>query len=83
MKSILECSTEERMKRALLAIESLASCFMDACHNEKTDKYKQFSDLYMIAHAATSKCRHNDWLEKIEECEKHAKEARLYDVEKM
>lgn len=78
MKPIIECNDEERMKRALYAIEALT--YMDWDDAEKLS-----SEVYMIAHAARSGCKnpHLDWLEKIEEIEEFAKKANFYNVKEV
>jgi hypothetical protein len=78
MKPIKECSREELLERALLAIEALTFTFDES-------NAEQFSqDIYMIAHAASSRCcTPAGWLEKIEEIEKTGKSEGVYDVEKI
>jgi hypothetical protein len=78
--SIKECSREERLERALLAIEGLTYCF-----DEGGITAEDFSaKTYMIAHVAPNKCGnpHEDWLLLIEEIEKSCKELNIYNVEK-
>lgn len=81
LKPILECSREERLERALLAIEAFGLMADD------TDPTPAniMSKIYCIAHAATGKCRnkHEDWLKMIEECEKAGVEGKIYNAEKI
>lgn len=76
LKPITECSREERLERALLAIE----CF--AMHH---DEDSEWGKVYMIAHSAVGRCGnpHTDWLPLIEECEKAGVEHKFYDAEKI
>lgn len=81
MKPITECSREERLERALLAIECLTWFFDESkCMTAEELSRK----VYYIAHTAPGKCGnpHVDWLQTIEEIEKAGKEANIYDVEK-
>lgn len=75
MKPIAECSREELLERAILAIESL----VHNCESDLEDK------IYTIAHVAHGRCSnpHKDWLKAIEECEAHGKRLLIYDVEKI
>jgi len=81
MKAICECTREERLERALMAIEALTYMF-----DEGGIDAKQFSsDAYMIAHSSPGRCGnpHEDWLKKIEQIEASAKSMNLYDPEKV
>lgn len=77
MTPILDAPADERMKRALLAIEALAG--------ESPDAGSLMGRIYMIAHAAVGKCKapHANWLLLIEECEHHGKKANIYDVDEV
>lgn len=75
LKSIKECSREERLERALLAIEIFAM-------NNQTGNNGDWDKVYMIAHTASGRCcSQPGWIEMIEECEVSGKELKLYDVE--
>lgn len=77
LQSIFECSREERLERALMAIQTFGLI--------SDDSLLAFTKIYCIAHAALGSCTnpHFDWLSIIEECEKHGKENNLYDAEKI
>ena len=80
MKSIHEASREERLERALLAIEGLT--FLQ---NEEDPFACQ---VYRIAHAASGRCGaadHHDatWLEEIESVEKMLSNANIMCIAKI
>jgi hypothetical protein len=81
LKPILECSREERLERALLAIEAFGLMADDADPAPASIMTK----IYCIAHSATGRCRnpHEDWVKMIEECEKAGVEGNIYDAEKI
>jgi hypothetical protein len=81
LKPIRECNREERLERALLALECASMIF-----DEGFIDSKQFShDVYIISHAATGRCNnpHENWMKKIEEIEEHGRKHNLYNVEKI
>jgi hypothetical protein len=89
MKPINECSREERLERALMAIEALTYQFgegtLDDFKDATPEQISQFcSDVYMISHTAPGRCGnpHESWLKKIEEIEAFGKSAKIYDAEK-
>lgn len=75
IKPISECSREDRLERALLAIECLSSL----------EENEKMGEIYMIAHVATNFCgnSHESWLKKIEEVEDFGRKNKLYDPEKL
>ncbi len=75
MKSIHDSDTEERLKRALLAIE------MISCFETRTDD-DVMSKIFCIAHSSLKHCPHPDWLEIIERTEKEMANSNSYHVEK-
>lgn len=75
MKSINECSAEERMIRALVAIETMSV--------DLSDENPILSAIYKIAHVALGHCPHPDWLQEIEEFEKVAVEHNLYHIDRV
>jgi hypothetical protein len=79
MKPITECSREERLERALMAIECLTYLF----DSHDKDGKQLAHDVYCIAHAAPGRCGnpHEDWVKKIEEIEETGKSFNIYKVE--
>lgn len=79
MNSIETCSREERLERALLAIEGLTYL----CERIEEDPFS--SKVYMIAHAATARCktRHEDWLKEIENIEELCFKSNIMNVKKI
>jgi hypothetical protein len=80
MKLITECNREERLERALMALECLSYMF-----DEGGIDAKEFSHgVYCISHVAPGRCGnpHEDWLKKIEEVEKAGKKFGIYNPEK-
>lgn len=79
MTPIRECSAEERMLRALLAIEYILSGDALPESAEEVQKNaelirKIMSDIYCIAHAGHGQCCEggiSKWLDLIEKCESH------------
>jgi len=86
MTPIRECSSNERMLRALRVLEGLTYFLDDIMETEPKTPVEHFvHNVYMIAHSAAGKCktcRKGDWLDKIEEYEKMLKEVNIMDVEK-
>lgn len=86
MKPIREVGREERLERALLAIEGL--CLQHDHYGDKDaeDNYilNDWGKMYSIAHAATGRCcTHINSLEMIERLEKDLKDAKIYDIEEV
>ena len=89
MTPITECSREERMERALMAIEAM-TCQFD--HGQPEDfktvtpeEMARFvARVFEISHAAPGRCGnpHHDWLALIEEVEADGRKRKLYDPEK-
>ena len=77
MESIKTCSREQRLERALLAIEAFGA--MDDQSSAAFDR------IYQIAHSSLGHCgnKHLDWLADIEECEKIGADSKIYNVEKI
>jgi hypothetical protein len=89
MTPITECSRDERMERALMAIEALTAQFGEGALEDfqtvPPDQIARFvSAVYCISHAALGWCgnAHEDWLRKIEAVEAEGVAQKLYDPEK-
>ncbi len=88
MQPITQCSREERMERALMAIEAMTTQFGEGVPEDFTtvtpEEMSRFvSAVFKISHAAPGRCGnpHHDWLAKIEEVEADGKKRKLYDPE--
>ena len=87
MKPIRECDRQERMLRALLVLEGLASCQEDIMNKMPETPLEHFvHDVYAIAHAASGKCCEGgseNWLDKIDASADILKKAGMMDLEEI
>lgn len=85
MRSIYECSREERLERALLVIEGLVLNLDHYGEKNAEGNYilNEMGYIYSISHAASGRCcSKTGGLEYIEQFERDFKTAKIYDIEK-
>jgi hypothetical protein len=84
VKPIAEASREERLERALLAIEAIAIHLMDKDGLVMT---RAFDRIYQLAHVARGRCccplhrQDRSWAELLTKVEAEGKRHKDYDVE--
>jgi hypothetical protein len=80
VQPIAECPIQERMLRALVAIEMMVMELADDAPENKL-----YARIYTIAHAATGCCGnpHLDWLAEIEKSEAHGAVHNRYHVDRV
>lgn len=87
LQPITECGREERMERALMALEAMSTRFGEVPDDFRTvtpeEMCRFVAAVYRISHTAPGRCGnpHPDWLAEVEEIEAESKKSRLYDPE--